>query len=386
MTSGRGKKRQPPGGGSVVGSASESGHYAARFAFGSGMSFSRSALVCAGSVFVAALLLYTRTLAPTVTLVDSGELIVAARCAGVPHPPGFPLWVMLAHVASLMPFGSVAARVNFASAVFAALACGVFTLAVAELMIIASYLSNRNPGRKSAPKSENASHGGIAGRLDSTNMRLLVLAPAVASGLLLAFSRTLWSYATIAEVYTLNTLLIVIVIFFMLRWRRRVIEETSHPNTVAPSSKHGGAITHDDSWLYAAAFVFGLGLGVHHVTVALILPSLALLVYRTQGLCFFTSKKLLFAAVFSVYSSRRGICILADRSFARAHSQLGQSALAHANLVACYGPAVPGILLFYAAGCRRTVGRIRQDVFARIRSGMDSFRACPCHRGFSLCV
>jgi Protein O-mannosyl-transferase TMEM260-like len=255
-------------------------------------------------VFVAALLLYSSTLAPTVTLVDSGELIVAARCAGVPHPPGFPLWVMLAHVASLMPFGSVAVRVNFASAVFAALACGVFTLVVAELMIIACYLTRRDQrqGKKRVPKSEGASHGGIAGWLDngSTNMRLLVLAPAVASGLLMALSRTLWSYATIAEVYSLNTFLIVVVIFFMLRWRRRAIEETGHSNTVAPSNVHERAITHDDSWLYAAAFVFGLGLGVHHVTVALILPSLALLVYRTQGPGFFASKKLLFAALFSV--------------------------------------------------------------------------------------
>jgi tetratricopeptide (TPR) repeat protein len=125
-----------------------------------------------------------------------------------------------------------------------------------------------------------------------------VLVPAVASGLLVAFSRTLWSYATIAEVYTLNTLLIVIVIFCMLRWRRRIIEDTSRPNTVG--LRNVPAIPHYDSWLYAAAFVFSLGLGVHHVTVALILPSLALLVYRTQGLYFFTSKRLLFAAVFSV--------------------------------------------------------------------------------------
>jgi hypothetical protein len=51
---------------------------------------------------------------------------------------------------------------------------------------------------------------------------------------------------------------------------------------------------------YAAAIVFGLALGVHHVTVALVLPALAVLVYETQGLSFFASKRLLFAAVVSV--------------------------------------------------------------------------------------
>ena len=94
---------------------------------------SRTELLCAAAVFVVALLLYTVTLAPTVTLVDSGELIVAAQGLGVAHPPGFPLWVMLAHLASLLPFGNVAVRINFSSALFAALACAMLTLVVAEL-------------------------------------------------------------------------------------------------------------------------------------------------------------------------------------------------------------------------------------------------------------
>ena len=97
-------------------------------------------LVCAGAVFVATLLLYSWTLAPTVTLTDSGELIVVARGLGVAHPPGFPLWIVLAHLASLVPLGNVAVRINFASAFFAALASAMLTLVVAELMITASYL------------------------------------------------------------------------------------------------------------------------------------------------------------------------------------------------------------------------------------------------------
>ena len=55
-----------------------------------------------------------------------------------------------------------------------------------------------------------------------------------------------------------------------------------------------------DFLLYAAAIVFGLALGVHHVTVALVLPALAVLVYQTQGLSFFASKRLLYAALVSV--------------------------------------------------------------------------------------
>src|SRR5436309_10507087 len=95
---------------------------------------SKAGLLCAGIVFFASLFLYSWTLAPTVTLVDSGELIVAAHGLGVAHPPGFPLYVMLTHLATRVPLGNVAQRVNFASALFAALAAGLMTLVVIEVI------------------------------------------------------------------------------------------------------------------------------------------------------------------------------------------------------------------------------------------------------------
>ena len=237
--------------------------------------------VCAGAVFLIALLLYCCTLAPTVTLTDSGELIVVAHGLGVAHPPGVPLWVMLAHLASLVPLGNVAVRINFSSALFAALASAMLTLVVAELIITASYL-RKTKERGARNKRKTA---------DSAVDPVLTFAPAVGAGLLMAFSRTLWSYATIAEVYTLNTLLILTVFFLMARWRRCI---------VADQTNISSAITIHDSWLYAAALVFGLALGVHHVTVGLILPALAILVYRTEGLKFFTSRRLLYAALISI--------------------------------------------------------------------------------------
>jgi hypothetical protein len=173
---------------------------------------SQAELVCAGAVFLVALVVYSWTLAPTVTLTDSGELIVAAYGLGVAHPPGTPLWVMLAHLASLVPVGSVAVRINLSSAVFAALACAMLTLVVAELLVTASCFA--------APRRRNkAAH---QGNIESSNIdRLLIFAPAVGAGLLMAFSRTLWSYATIAEVYTLNAFLVLLVFFLVVRWRRR---------------------------------------------------------------------------------------------------------------------------------------------------------------------
>lgn len=166
-------------------------------------------------MFAVALVTYALTLAPSIFLVDSAPLTVAAWGLGNAHPPGFPLFLMLTHLAAHLPFGDVAVRTNAASALFAALACAMVTLAVGEL----------------APRK-----------------RLAMLL----GGLLLASSRTLWAYATITEVYALNTFLIATLWWLVLRWRR----------------------TGEARLLNLAAVVFGLALGVHHVTAGLSLLGL----------------------------------------------------------------------------------------------------------------
>src|SRR5438876_1340700 len=239
------------------------------------ISLSRAELFCAGIVFLIALLLYTWTLAPTVTLTDSGELIVVAQAFGIAHPPGVPLWIILAHLASLVPFGNVAQRINFSSALFAALACAMLTLVVAELIITASYLAAAKRRKRGTKKTEE---------LGLTH--LVVAAPALGAGLLMAFSRTLWSYATITEVYAVNTLLFLVIFFLMLRWRRGIVADKRRMGMTMDAGQITSATTIHDTLLYAAALTFGVALGVHHVTVALILPALGVMVYRTEGLRF----------------------------------------------------------------------------------------------------
>src|SRR5262249_17750350 len=97
--------------------------------------------------------------------------------------------------------------------------------------------------------------------------------------------------ATITEVYALNALLILVVFFLVVRWRRRILETRTNSSAVVAT---------DDAWIYAAAFVFGLAMGVHHVTVALTLPAIAVVVYRTEGLKFLPSRRLLYAALISI--------------------------------------------------------------------------------------
>jgi tetratricopeptide (TPR) repeat protein len=261
----------------------------------------KARFICAAVVFVLALALYIRTLAPTVTLVDSGELIVAARALGVAHPPGFPLYVLLSHLATLLPIGNIAFRVNFASALFAALAASVLTLAVAEAMLTLPQQSlrkdkSKRDKRRKRSKEPEATSGDLDEAMGSSFFRwATALAPALIAGLLFAFSRTLWAYATIAEVYTLTALLIAIIFFLMFRWRRKIIEDQLREDKIKPR----GAFNKNDRWLNWAAFAFGLGLGAHHVSVGVLLPAFAALVYATEGFGFFRSKRLLRAALFA---------------------------------------------------------------------------------------
>ncbi len=249
-------------------------------------------LACAGAVFIVSLATYSLTLAPGVTLVDSGELIVAARTLGVAHPPGFPLYVLLAHLTTLIPVGSVAVRVNFASAIFAALASGTLAMVAAEALLTLRLdhvkTVQRKPDRGNRTKKASPGKRSKAEPVFDLTASRITLAACLATGLLFAFSRTLWAYATIAEVYALNTFLITSILLLMFHWRRTIVS--------GPTPRATGVISKHDLWLNAAALLFGLGLGVHHVSIGLMLPALAWLVLATEGIRFFASKRLLRAA------------------------------------------------------------------------------------------
>jgi hypothetical protein len=50
---------------------------------------------------------YVYTVAPNVTLEDSGEFLTAAYHWGVPHPPGYPVWAISANIFErIIPFGN----------------------------------------------------------------------------------------------------------------------------------------------------------------------------------------------------------------------------------------------------------------------------------------
>ncbi len=148
----------------------------------------------AGSITtILALCIYLFTMAPDITWShfssDGGELITAAVTLGIPHPPGYPTYVLLGKLASLLPIGSVAFRFNLFSAVAASVSAG----------FVAGIAFENLKGIHSA-------------RIAAT-----------ATGLTVAFAPLVWSQATVTEVYALNLALLSIFLWALLGQRSSLL-------------------------------------------------------------------------------------------------------------------------------------------------------------------
>src|SRR3972149_8029284 len=80
-------------------------------------------------IIVSVVMIYFKTTANTVVYGDSGEYITVGKILGIAHPPGYPLYTILAHLFTYLPLNSIAWRINFLSAVTSVFALIVFYFA-----------------------------------------------------------------------------------------------------------------------------------------------------------------------------------------------------------------------------------------------------------------
>ena len=198
----------------------------------------RSRLLFAGSVWLVTVLLYRRararagwrgytllllagatpiyllTLGHTVGRADTFEFQVVVPRLGIAHPTGYPLYLLLSKAFTLLPIGTMAWRVNLASAAYA-------VIAICLLYLIGQRLGGR--------------HG-----------------PALLGASALALLPTFWGQAIEAEVYALHALVVAAALFLMIR----IVE---------------GDNEESETTLLLMAFVLGVGLA-NHLTTAVLLP------------------------------------------------------------------------------------------------------------------
>jgi tetratricopeptide (TPR) repeat protein len=83
--------------------------------------------------FIGVWAVYLWTLAPELTLEDSGELCTGSYYAGIPHPPGYPFWSIYSWFwTAILPFGNVAWRVEVGESFAAAMGCGLLAMMVSR--------------------------------------------------------------------------------------------------------------------------------------------------------------------------------------------------------------------------------------------------------------
>ena len=196
---------------------------------GVGPFFRKMDWLTAAMVFLVVFSGYLLSLSPDLTLEDSGELAVASKYAGVPHPPGYPVWTIYTWLfTKLIPFSNIAFRVSVASSFAAALAASFTGLLISRG---ASLILEGIPAFADIEKKKENAITTVAG---------------LVGGLLLGFNGYVWSQAVIVEVYTVALLNLTGVLICLAKW------------VYAPQKR---------LYLYLASFLFGMCLCNHQTLV-----------------------------------------------------------------------------------------------------------------------
>ena len=192
-----------------------------------------------------ALILYLFSMAPGITFWDSGEFIAVASKLQVGHPPGAPVYLLIARVFSIFGFGniqSVAFLTNMVSVLSAAL---TITFLYWTIVLILQRFSN------------------ISTIKNDKILKLIVAGSATIGALSFAVSDSFWNAATETEVYALSSLITAVMFWAALRW---INEEK-----FKWSSK----------WMMFIALMLGLALGTHLLGL-LCLPAIVMVLYLAR--------------------------------------------------------------------------------------------------------
>jgi len=169
--------------------------------------------------------LYTLTMSRSIYTEDSAEFVAASYTLSIPHPSGYPTYLLTAKLASFLPFfASVAERVNFMSVVWTVLAIVLLYFSLQKLF-----------------KNKTISF---------------------ALSFLFAIAPMVWLQATYAEVYALNTCFFALLLFLYLKYN----EHSSLKN------------------LYIFIFAYGLSLTNHFLILAIAPLILLWLFYKYSPL------------------------------------------------------------------------------------------------------
>ena len=192
-------------------------------------------------LFLLASVVYIGGLCPTIYWFDSPEFVATTYTLGISHPAGSPTYSLFAKLATFLPLGSIAFRVNAFSALVGALSVTLLFSILHKLLALTSPWTRW-----------------IA---------------ALVGGLFLLVSESFWRFTEVAEVYSLQNCFLLLLCLALLTARvsTEVLQERYY-------------------WLFA--FLYGLSAGVH-ATMAFFVPAFAVFIgltarrlFRVRALAF----------------------------------------------------------------------------------------------------
>jgi hypothetical protein len=185
-------------------------------------------------IFLASGAYYGFQACPTFYYWDSAELTAAVIASGVPHPPGFPLLLILARIwVAVIPLNA-SGSLNLFSSFFAALGLSVWFAVIAG--ILKKSTSGKNQGA--------------------------VYLFSLVSTLVMGISLTYGIQGTRLEVYSLNFACFAVLV--LLAFKMSSADQVSH--------RH----------YYILFALIGLAMGAHVLTIALAIPGILLIVYLSR--------------------------------------------------------------------------------------------------------
>ncbi len=194
------------------------------------------------AVFAVAAVVYLLTMEPVSSLWDCSEFIATSYKLEVGHPPGAPLFMMLARLATLFAFGNpdyVAPAVNGMNSLASAF-CILFLFWT--ITHFARRLVTRDGSELTVSDTWAVLGAGAVGALAYT------------------FTDTFWFSAIEGEVYALSSMFTALVVWLMLKWE----EQAEEP--------------HASRWIVLIAYLMGLSIGVHILNL-LAIPTLVFIYY-----------------------------------------------------------------------------------------------------------
>jgi len=201
--------------------------------------FKRIHYIVAGVAFIAAFGTYLLTMQPTIPFWDCGEFIASAAKLQVSHPPGAPFWMLVGHVGAwFVPVADLAARYNVLSALCGALSSMLLYLVAVKVIRI------------------------WRGEPGNMGDAIIHFGGALIGALSFTWSDSVWFNSNEFIVFSPGLLFIALMIWLAMTWHERA------------------DLPGNERYLMLIAFMIGLSMGVHQMSMLAFFPVWAIVFYR----------------------------------------------------------------------------------------------------------